>query len=257
VIAPHGDLHLLPWGGLFYKSKRLFEYCPVGVVPNLHCIELLNGAFSKAPSILAIGDPDYGRTRIRPLPNAARELESVVAPYTTVSSRVKAVLIGKRATEKTLTAFVRKEDLTGTILHVCCHGTVEPDEPLNSGLLLTRSRLDASEIAMMRLPLDEVVLSACSTGWRPQSVGGIKLEGDDILGLPGAFLEAGVKAVLVSIPPAADGAAKDFMVRYHRGRAKGLTPLTALRETQLGMLNDAHFGGRCHEWIGFTAYATQ
>ena len=30
IIVPHGPLHLLPWSGLIYNGRRLFEYCPVG-----------------------------------------------------------------------------------------------------------------------------------------------------------------------------------------------------------------------------------
>jgi CHAT domain-containing protein len=69
----------------------------------------------------------------------------------------------------------------GAILHVACHGNSIPGEPLNSGLLLTDSKTDASEIAGIPLLFDEVVLSACNTGWRPQHVRDIELIGDDIL----------------------------------------------------------------------------
>ena len=35
VVVPHGQLHLLPWAGLLHQGRRLFEYLPLGVLPNL------------------------------------------------------------------------------------------------------------------------------------------------------------------------------------------------------------------------------
>jgi CHAT domain-containing protein len=131
----------------------------------------------------------------------------------------------------------------------------ETGEPLDCGLLLTDGRLDAAEIVHSRLRYDEVVLSACSTGRRPTAAGDVELTGDDVLGLPGAFLEAGVESVLVSIPPARDDAALRFMLRYHGQRARGDTPLQALHETQMAMLTDSVY--EPHLWIGFTVYGSR
>ena len=82
----------------------------------------------------------------------------------------------------------------------------------------------------------------------------IELLGDDILGLPGAFLKAGAKSVLVSIPNADDKAAAMFMMHYHNQRVLGNTPMNALQETQQTMLNDAH---EPYTWLGFTVYGCQ
>src|SRR5919109_129321 len=99
---------------------------------------------------------------------------------------------------------VKHSDAIGAILHIACHGTFEYDEPLSSGLFMSDYEVNASEIALSILKYDDVVLSACNTGQRPIKVKEIELSGDDILGVPGAFLEAGIKSMLVSIPPADD-----------------------------------------------------
>ena len=83
-----------------------------------------------------------------------------------------------------------RTDADGAILHVSCHGTLSVEDPLGSGLLLVDGKIDAAELATTALHYEEVVLSACSTGWRPQAAEGIELSGDDVLGLPGAVLEA-------------------------------------------------------------------
>ena len=60
IIIPHRILHLIPWGGLIFKGKRLFEYCPVGILPNLSCILKLSISTSpNKPRVALIGSPDY------------------------------------------------------------------------------------------------------------------------------------------------------------------------------------------------------
>ena len=141
------------------------------------------------------------------------------------------------------------------ILHITSHGTFEPYEPMNSGLLLTDAKVDAAEIARSSVKYNEVILSACSSGWRPVKVQDIELSGDDILGLPGSFLEAGARSVLVSIPLADDRAACRFMTIYHQNRLNGKTPLTSLQETQKAMLSNSEY--EPFTWIGFTVYGCQ
>jgi CHAT domain-containing protein len=126
---------------------------------------------------------------------------------------------------------------------------------MNSGLLLSDGRLDAAEIARTRLPYDEVILSACNSGYRPTEVQGVTLAGDDVLGLPGAFLEAGARSVLVSIPKARDDATLELMTLYHEQRARGRPPLVSLRDAQQAMLKNVLYPP--HLWIGFTLYGCQ
>ena len=122
---------------------------------------------------------------------------------------------------------------------------------MNSGLLLFDAKLDAAEVASAPLPFDEVVLSACSTGWRPTKVGDIVLVADEILGIPAGFLEAGVKSVLVSIPQAEGRAARALTTHYHGRRAVGDPPLPALQAAQTQMLES---GVPPFMWLGFALY---
>jgi len=255
VVVPHGNLHLLPWAGLLFEGKRLFEYCPVGLAPNVSCLLALDADFSGAPGIALIGDPDYARLpNLAPLGLAAEELRTISETYP--SNRVIGnPLLGAEATEGSFWQLTRHEESPGSILHVACHGTFETGDPMNSSLLMTDAKVDATEIARSRLAFQEVVLSACSTGHRPTQVRGIELTGDDILGLPGAFLEAGVRSVLVSIPPARDDATLAFMTIYHEQRAKGDWPMRALQATQTTMIEDDGFPP--HLWVGFTVYGCQ
>ena len=77
------------------------------------------------------------------------------------------------------------------------------------------------------------------------------LTADEILGIPGGFLEAGASAVLVSIPRAAGKAASALTAHYHRRRAAGDSPLYAFRAAQQKLLDDGVEPGT---WVGFTLY---
>ena len=258
IIVPHGSLHLVAWAGMIFKGQRLFEYCPVGVLPNLSCVLHLKHDMLNQPPIALIGAPDYGKqSTLARLPFTQAEIERIRDAYAYVDAGriIGEALIGSQATEENFWRLAKDERASGAIFHIACHGTFESEEPLYSGLLMSDAQVDAAEIARTALKFQQVVLSACSTGYRPTQVQGVELAGDDILGLPGAFLEAGAQSVLVSIPKAADDATFQFMVTYHGYRLDGKSPLAALQETQRAMLTDAHCPPPT--WIGFTVYGCQ
>jgi CHAT domain-containing protein len=256
IIIPHGPLHLIPWAGMTFEEKRLIEYCPVGILPNLSCLRALQINFADRPRVALVGAPDYRKIiGLNPLYYAEEELKTIEDIYSHKDGVINSVLEGKRANEENYWKLARHPDSAGNILHIACHGSFVKGDPMNSGLLMSDSRIDASEIARSPIKYDEIILSACSTGYRPTEVGGVLLSGDDILGLPGAFLEAGARSVLVSIPYARDDAALQFMTIYHENREEGKTPLIALQETQKTMLSDAHYPP--YLWIGFTIYGCQ
>ncbi len=257
IIIPHRILHLIPWAGLIFKEKRLFEYCPIGILPNLSCILKLGTFTLNKPRVALIGSPEYKdmQDKDQQLFGATREMEKVEEMYSEENNIIGKPLIGQDVTEANFWKLVNHDNSNGGILHITCHGRFESDEPMSSGLFLTDSKVDAAEIARASLKYDEVILSACSTGLRPMEVGKIELVGDDILGLPGSFLEAGVKSVLVSISLASDYAAPKFMKLYHKSRINNNPPLVALQQAQKKMLYNSRY--LPFYWIGFTIYGCQ
>jgi len=256
VVVPHGMLHLLPWAALKLGQKRLFEYVPVGVLPNLSCITVLFSESSKRPRVALIGAPDYtGLPGIAALALAPYEIATIADTYRAHAALICEPYALKEATEERFWLLSQDKAAANGILHVVCHGDFVTGDPMSSGLLLSNGKVDATELIRKRLPFDEVILSACATGQRPVEVQGIPLTGDDIVGLPGALLEAGARSVLVSIPAARDDAAMHFMTTYHEYRVEGTPPLPALQKTQIDMLE-----GQVYEpelWAGFTAYGCQ
>lgn len=253
IIIPHGQLHLLPWAGLMYKGKRLFEYTKVGVLPNLSCLISLSENPLKNPKIALFGPPDYtGMKDLSPLNFSVREIDEISKIYNQHGGIINNVLSSTEANEKNFWKLLRESERKVGILHISCHGGMETNEPMNSGLYTSNGKLDAAEIARSSMPFSEVILSACSSGWRPTKVADVELVADDILGLPGAFLEAGTQSVLVSIPKASDQVTAEFMIEYHKHRAEGEPPLQAYNTTQINLLSANKY--KPAFWIGFTLY---
>jgi CHAT domain-containing protein len=253
VIVPHGLLHLLPWAGLRYGDRHLFERCAVAISPSLAGILTLAGDPATQPKIALIGAPDYSATEgLIDLAEGRQEIAEIEKIYAARGSLVAAPLTDAGATEDNFWKIFATPDGASNILHIVCHGGAELDEPMSSGLYFADGKVDAGEISQRRTPFSEVVMSSCSSGWRPSRVGDVELVADDILGLPGAFLEAGARSILVSIPPAEDTATKEFMIRYHGLRAAGSEPLDAYRMTQLAMMAEEDLEPAL--WMGFTLY---
>jgi CHAT domain-containing protein len=251
VVIPHGPLHLVPWAGLVYKGKRLLEQLPVAILPNL-AAAMADIPCSRPRSATLLGVARYpGFEKLGDLPSAPGEMTDIGGLYGDAGIAVHGPLLDEDATEAAFWDVGKHAAGSGNLLHVSCHGIIVPNEPMNSGLLLFDAKVDAAEVARAPLPFDEVVLSACSTGWRPTEVGDIALTADEILGIPAGFLEAGVKSVLVSIPQAEGRAARALTTHYHRRRAAGDAPLLALQAAQKQMLES---GVPPCLWVGFALY---
>lgn len=252
LIIPHGILHLLPWAAMTLAGQRLFTTRAVGVLPNLAALTQTDDNFPALRRVCLVGDPDYaGLTRYKPLPQAAAELSEIEALYQP-NGLIAPVARQREARQEVLAERLALGGIASA-LHVVCHADVDADEPLSCGLILTASTLDAGEILRLGCGYPEVVLSACSTGWRPQTTHGLDLAGDDALGLVASFLEAGARSLLVSVTQAEDDVARRFAVTWHRHRRAGSSPLEAFRSTQLQFYQD---DVPVWTWAGFTAYSS-
>jgi CHAT domain-containing protein len=251
IVIPHGILHLLPWACLTIGNERLFERSAVGVLPNLASLPLLDDVPIPDPMVAIIGAADYsGLKKYSPLKESPQEIAEVEGTYQ--DRVVAAPLTGRDATEATFWELAAEAEGSDPILHFSGHGSLDPSEPLASGLVLTGSTVDAAELLSRRIPYQEVVLSACSTGWRPQTTHGLELSGDDALGIPASFLEAGAQFLLANIPPALETSSRRFTVAWHRQRRSGLSPLQAYRAVQLESYAAAPAG--VFSFAGTTAY---
>jgi CHAT domain-containing protein len=250
LVIPHEILHLIPWSALMHQGKRLFEYLPVGILPNL-ASAIAETHFSKPRTAALLGVGHYPGLPELDLSGVGEEIKAIQSVYRAASVKVDEPLLDANATEAAFWGLAKHTSGSDNVLHVSCHGKAELLEPMNSGLLLFDSKVDAAEIARSKLPFDEVVLSACNTGWRPIKVRGVALTADEILGIPAGFLEAGVKAILVSISKAQGEAASALTTHYHTRRAANDPPLAAFQAAQKLMLES---GAKPGTWVGFALY---
>ncbi|HFD39093.1 MAG TPA: CHAT domain-containing protein, partial [Anaerolineae bacterium] len=119
------------------------------------------------------------------------------------------------------------------LLHFSCHGSFDPEEPLDSALhLVGDERLSLREmldpdfpgLAAVRL----ATLSACQT-----AIGDYRNLPEEAIGLPAGLLQAGAPAVIGTLWSVDDASTALLMTRaYERMLQEGEPPLFALRRAQ-------------------------
>jgi tetratricopeptide (TPR) repeat protein len=199
VIAPHGPLHHVPFGGLLDEAAGpLLSLAPSAAVWLRHCR--------------------------RPQPEQARGGALVVGyPGGTSSPFLRFAAVETAAVAGLLggTAWfgggwtagqARAAAAAQPILHFACHAWFNLEQPLDSYLEIgPQVHLTAREVLeTWRLEAALVTLSACQTG-----VSHI-LRGDEPLGLVRAFLAAGARAALVTQWPVADLPTFLLMGQFYR-----------------------------------------
>ena len=125
-------------------------------------------------------------------------------------------MIGERATEEALRAQI---GASVRVLHLATHGFFDPDDPLESAIMLSEkskaARISAKRIFEKPLRAKLVVLSACETGM------GQTISGGDLLGLARSFYLGGAPPVLNSLWPIEDEGTRLFMETFHKEASSG------------------------------------
>jgi CHAT domain-containing protein len=160
------------------------------------------------------------------------------------------LLLGQEATEA---AFKRALDQEYGTIHMAVHGFANDPDPDNASLALLPDAsagedglLQASEIAMMHLHANLVVLSACDT-----AVGPVQGE-EGISTLSNSFLLAGARAVVSTLWPADDTSSLFLMQQFYSHIAAGEHPATALADAKSQMLHRFGKAALPYYWAGFT-----
>ena len=125
------------------------------------------------------------------------------------------------------------------VVHFATHGILNTEHPELSGIILSLvdeegrpqdGFLRLHDIETLHLPVNLVVLSACSTGL------GKKVRGEGLIGLVRGFMLAGADRVLASYWNVDDEATAELMKRFYGHLfTSGLAPQAALREAQRSM----------------------
>ena len=224
VIWPQGPLHYIPWH--LYScpgtDRVLAEDWAVTTIPALAVL----GRPSTAATLglVAIGCADtglrYGLSRL----SGVREQAAMLAELTggiAVSEPHATV-----ATVRSLIPHAR-------YVHFAVHGSQVAEAPAFQCMYLTQDgdaggRLFAYQIGEMDLRSVELVtLAACESALGRFDVG------DNLRGIPAAFLTAGARAVIGAMWPAETAAALSFFTALYRALHNGRSVRDAFHDAQL------------------------
>jgi CHAT domain-containing protein len=220
------DLPSLDW---------LIRKYAVTVLPSVASLKVLRGqqVVVAAPKpMIGFGDPVYDRT-VHPLPETAVELHEVAR---LLGAKPEDIKLGKDAT----VTDVKHERLYDyRIVYFATHAQVarakaEPALVLTPSSEEDNGLLTASEVAMLKLNADFVVLSACNTA------AGYKPDAEALSGLARAFFYAGARSLVVSHWEVDDEATVTLMGGLFAALKAnpGLSRAEALRWSMLQMIGN-------------------
>jgi CHAT domain-containing protein/tetratricopeptide (TPR) repeat protein len=253
-IIPDGPLWQLPFESLLMPDDRfLIETTAVFYAPSITVYrEMVRRERSShaAGTFLAFADPPVPAQKgsvssaklrdgeLAPLPDAAREVESIATFYSDARSKV---YVGTQALESR----VKAESPGYSVIHFATHGTLDDHDPMFSHLVLAARPGDPSEDGlletweMMQLDLHAnlAVLSACETAR------GRVHAGEGLIGMSWALFVAGTSSTIATQWKIDSATAADLMIDFYR-QWLGARPGTsfakakALRRAQMRVLSD-------------------
>lgn len=252
VFLPDRELHQVPFAALFDTSRGryLIEDHACLVAPSLETYlrsqERRTSNTRKPRRVLAVGDPEFDRTRFPDLPHlpfARDEALAVAALY-----KDGILLVDQEATRHRILQALPSSD----VLHLAAHVLVDPRNPLGSFVAtadLGREPLRASDLDAKRLANIELVfLSACDTA--PGFADGDR---EGVAGLARTFLGAGVPSVVATLWAVDDQAAARLAAVFHAWLLKDKSPTQALRLAQIALLSEPSPPSP-HAWAPFQLF---
>jgi CHAT domain-containing protein len=223
VLIPSGYLALLPlhaaWteqqGQRHYALDSIcFSYAPAARILT----QAQQAATTPDDTLLVINEPQP--VRADRLPSTQAEADAVTVHFGKAHT-----LAAQAATCQAVQEYLPHAH----IVHFSCHGGMDWDNPLQSGLLMANDELltvqDVFDLHLEGAQL--AVLSACETG-----MVGIDIP-DEVVMLPSALLQAGFAAVISSLWSVSDASTAILMERfYYFWRVEQHAPAEALRRGQ-------------------------
>ncbi len=228
VFVPHGLLHYVPFHALFDGSQHVIERHTVSYSPSAS-IYALGQSRTANPSgaSLIFGVPD---------PQAPAILEEVQA-LSRIMHRAE-LFIGPEAGENVL----RSKGPTSRIIHIATHGRFRQDNPMFSAIRMGDTFLSLFDLYQLRLPVELITLSGCSTGLN------VVAAGDELLGLARGLLHAGAQSLVLSLWDVHDKSTAEFMTAFYRGLQQGKPKAKALQGAMLDLKSRYP---HCYQWAPF------
>ena len=251
TINPDGALAKFPFEMLIREGKYLLENYTVHYTSNLGFIFPKIEVNTK-DNVLAIYRPNYS--------NKGEKLVTRSAPVFLEGAKSEATLISDYFSaelyDENLSKSIFKETApNASLLHLAMHAEINPNNSGLNQLLFDNEKdsdknLSLEEIYGMQLNANQVVLSACNTGF------GNDNDGRGMESFQRAFTFAGVPATVASLWEVPDLATKEIMVNFYKNLKKGQTKSLALKNAKLTYRNK-HRNTKLEEpyyWAGFVLY---
>ena len=224
-------------------------------VTNAKSLRLLSVSGERLPRyadrrILLIGDPVYRDEEYAKLANASAEVANIAGHF---AADHRTVLTGAQASPD---AYRSHQPGEFSYIHFVAHATANMTTPLDSAVVLSRSRDDASayklyarDILSQNLHADLVTLSSCYGSGQRQYTG------EGLVGLAWAFLRAGSHHVIGALWEVSDVSTPQLMDHLYGELAKGSQPDAALRSAKLAMLHSSGVFRKPLYWAPFLLYS--
>jgi CHAT domain-containing protein len=191
LIVPHESLHGVPFHALFDGNKYVIDSFTVSYAPSASIyVQCRRKTANHIGPALILG------TANEQAPCIAQELTAIAEIIPEAR-----LVIGPEANEKSL----REYGPQSRMLHIASHGLFRQDRPMFSGIRLGSSYLTLYDLYTLRLPVDHITLSGCSTGMN------VVASGDEVFGLMRGLLSAGARRLLLSLWDVNDRSTAEFM----------------------------------------------
>ena len=244
LIAPHAELHYLPFAALISGSRDtyLVERYEIAYVPSA-AIWMELGARQPVPAggrVLALA----------PFPGSLPGSRDEVRAIGKLHGRGADVVVGKDATESLFGSAAPSY----SVIHLATYGILNRHNPLFSFVSLApasgvEGRLEVHEVFGQKLRARLLVLSACETGLASGAAADVPA-GDDWVGLVRAFLFAGADNVMATLWPIEDRPTSRIIPQFYRA-LEGRSPAAALAIAQREAIRDPRTSSP-RRWAAFS-----
>lgn len=228
IFVPHGLLHYIPFHALFDGSQHLIDRYTISYSPSASIFALCQARTANSSGgSLIFGIPD---------PQAPAILDEVQA-LSNILDRSE-LFVGQNASEEIL----RSKGPASRRIHIATHGRFRQDNPMFSAIRLGDSFLSLFDLYQLRLPVELITLSGCSTGLN------VVAAGDELVGLARGLLHAGAQSLILSLWDVHDKSTAEFMTVFYRLLQQGKTKAVALRAAILELRS---IYPHCYQWAPF------
>ncbi|HEV7551811.1 MAG TPA: CHAT domain-containing protein [Candidatus Angelobacter sp.] len=228
IFVPHGSLHYVPFHALFDGNQHLIDRFTVSYSPSASIFALCqNRTANSSGASLILGIPD----------SQAPAILDEVQGLAGVLDQAE-LFVGKDATEHVL----RTKGPSSRNIHIATHGRFRQDNPMFSAIRLGDSSLSLFDLNQLRLPVELITLSGCSTGLN------VVAAGDELIGLARGLLHAGAQSLVLSLWDVHDKSTAQFMTAFYRFLGEGKSKAESLRASMLQLRSSYP---HCYQWAPF------